>query len=81
MSEELKKLMSQVFSLPTASISDDFSTKTASEWDSLRHMMLVVAIEEQFNVSFTEQEIVELVSIKEIMRVLQQRMGTLAKHS
>jgi acyl carrier protein len=42
----------------------DSSTKTTRNWDSLRHVELVVAIEERYGVSFSASEVFALTSVQ-----------------
>ncbi len=42
-------------------------------WDSLRHMQIVFAIEEKFDLQFTEEEIFRLDSIDKFAEFLKQR--------
>ena len=62
--QKLKKSMSQIFGIPVNKISEDASPDTIEEWDSLRHMNLILALEEAFNVKFLDEDIVELLSYK-----------------
>jgi acyl carrier protein len=46
------------------------------QWDSLRHMNLVVALEEEFRVRFTDQQIDELLSLRLILLTLKELGAT-----
>ncbi len=64
MSEQLSSTLMDVLSVtlrvPADRISDDFSPTDCSNWDSVRHLMLMLAIEDRFEISFSEKEIAEL---------------------
>ena len=69
--DRIKNIMSAVFELPVNQITDDSSPDTIGSWDSLKHMNLVVALEEEFEVEFTDDDIVEMMNyplIKEIVK-------------
>ena len=69
--DRIKNVMSAVFELPVNQITDDSSPDTIGSWDSLKHMNLVVALEEEFEVEFTDDDIVEMMNyplIKEIVK-------------
>ena len=71
LAERIKKVMSAVFEIPMEQIKDDSSVDTIESWDSLKHMNLIVALEEEFNVQFTDDEIIEMMNyllIKEILK-------------
>lgn len=43
-------------------------------WDSLTHIMLVVAVEKHFNVKFTSQETISWNNVGEIIDSIKERM-------
>ena len=62
MEERIKKVMAAVFGISTAQIGEDTSPDTLENWDSLSHMTLTVALEEEFDVEFDTEEIVGMIS-------------------
>jgi acyl carrier protein len=64
MSEQLNSSLVDVVSItlrvPGNQISDNFSPADCANWDSVRHLMLMLAIEDKFQISFSEKEIAEL---------------------
>ncbi len=56
--------MSAVFELPLESINEDASTDNLDNWDSLRHLNLILALEEEFGVSIPDEEVGNLVNFK-----------------
>lgn len=68
--DDLKRVLSAVLGVDPQTVGDALSVDTVPAWDSLRHMNLVLALEEQFNLSFTEAETVEILSYPLIKAVL-----------
>ena len=66
--------MSAVFEISTGEINDESSPDTIESWDSLKHMKMVVALEEEFKVKFTDDNITELINMKLIKAVLLERL-------
>ena len=66
--------MSAVFEISVEQITEDSSPDTIESWDSLKHMNMVVALEEEFNVQFTDDNITELINMKLIKVVLLERL-------
>ena len=56
--------------IPVEKINEDSSPDTIAEWDSLKHMNLILALEEEFGVQFGDEEIVEMLSIELILNTL-----------
>ncbi len=59
--------------LSVEEIREDSSPDTIEAWDSLRHMNLVLALEEAFGVQFTEEEIVEMLNVQLIVDILKDK--------
>ena len=56
--------MAAVFDVPVDTISDDASPHDIPAWDSIKHMNLILALEEEFDIQFDEAEIPTLVNFK-----------------
>ena len=66
----IKNVMSAVFEIPEGNIQDDSSPDTIESWDSLKHMNLVVALEEEFEIEFTDDEIIEMMNYYLIKNII-----------
>lgn len=64
MEKRIKSIMAAVFGIDSADVSDDASPDTIESWDSLRHMKLVLALEEDFGIQFHDDQIPELLNFK-----------------
>ncbi len=67
---KLKETLAGVLGIPAGTIGEDTSMDTVEEWDSLKHLNLVLALEEQFGVSLTEEQSFEILSYPLIKIVL-----------
>ncbi len=68
----LKGVMADILKIDTATIDDETSVDTVEAWDSLRHLNLVLALEAEFDVSFTEEQTVEILNYPLIRIVLEE---------
>ena len=64
--------MSTVLEVPLNEIDENSSSDTISTWDSLKHMNLIIALEQEFGVSFDEDTIPEIQSFSSISSALQE---------
>jgi acyl carrier protein len=69
--DALKRVIGAVLNVEAASVGPESSSDTIEAWDSLRHMHLVLAIEEEFKVSIPDEEAANITSYKLIKLVLQ----------
>ena len=73
MKDKVKKIVASVFNLEVDSIKDDASPDNILNWDSLNHMNLIVSLEEEFKVRFTDEEISEMLNLELILYTIQQK--------
>lgn len=67
----LEKNIADVFALPESSVVDSLRLIDIPTWDSLAHMMLIVRLEEAYEVQFTGDEIADLKSVSDARTILQ----------
>jgi len=60
----IREIMAIVFKVDVAEITDDLSAVNFERWDSLAHMNLLVALEEEFDIRFPDEMLVDLTSVK-----------------
>ncbi len=57
-------ILSNIFNEPIEKINKKSSPDTIASWDSLSHMKLVIALEEEFNIEFSDDQIVDMISVE-----------------
>lgn len=73
MKERVFKVISVVLNIPIDTIKDDSSPDTIEEWDSLKHMNLIVSLEEEFGVEFNDSEIIRMLEVSTIIEILKKK--------
>lgn len=73
MKDKVKKIIASVFNLEVDSINDDASPDNILNWDSLNHMNLIVSLEEEFKIRFTDEDISEMLNLELILYTIQQK--------
>jgi acyl carrier protein len=66
----LRSTVAGVLGVSSDYINDETSMDTMQQWDSMKHLNLVLAIEEVFRVSLTEEQSLEMLSLPLIKLVL-----------
>lgn len=61
--EKIFKVISQVMGVPVEDVNEDSSPDSIPDWDSLRHMNMILALEEEFGLEFTDEQLVEMLSV------------------
>lgn len=73
MEDKIKQIMSNIFRIIEDEINEESSTENIENWDSLNHINLIISIEEQFAVSISEDEMVEMTIFNNIKRILKDK--------
>jgi acyl carrier protein len=73
--DDLRTTIASAFSIPPEHITDDSSSSTISQWDSIGHLNLIAALEAHFDTSFTVDEILEMRNVAAIRSVLEAKLG------
>ena len=68
--DALKKLIATMLNVDVSAINEESSMDNLSNWDSLRHMNLVLALEEEFKVTIPDEDAGNITSYKLIKLVL-----------
>tara|TARA_B100000745_G_scaffold212852_2_gene141090 strand:- start:5054 stop:5281 length:228 start_codon:yes stop_codon:yes gene_type:complete len=68
---EIKQIMADILSIPISEIGDEAHAESIEKWDSLNHMNMMIAIEQQLGIVFTESELVELNSLQSIVESIE----------
>jgi acyl carrier protein len=74
MNDQIKELMANIFEVDVSDIGNDASPETIESWDSLRHMNLIVALEEVFNIQFTDEEMLQMLNFQLISLILKEKL-------
>ena len=69
--KKLTKIMSIVFAIDERKIDTNSSNQNIEAWDSLKHLSLILAIEEEFNIRLTNKEIALINDFKTIVDIIQ----------
>jgi acyl carrier protein len=70
MEDRIKKVMSNVLNVDVSLINNESSPDNIENWDSLKHMNLIIALEEEFEIEFDDDEIVDSMSYATILNIL-----------
>ena len=72
--DKLKKIFSEVFEIKISEINDDSSADNVKKCDSLNHTNLILSLEDEFKISFTADEIIDMLNFKLIKIIVQEKI-------
>ncbi len=70
--ERIKEVMSAVFEVDVDSINEESSQDTIENWDSIKHLDLIVSLEDEFGVSIPLEEVQNMRNVKIIKLTIEE---------
>lgn len=62
--QTLRNIYSDILGVPSSQVTDTLSPDDCEQWDSLTHLKLVAAIEQELNVELSPEEQAEMLSFE-----------------
>lgn len=66
----VRSVLAEVFGMQPDLIGADTSSETVEKWDSLAHVTLVLALEDEFAIHFDEEETLEILNFPLIVKTI-----------
>lgn len=79
MFDEIREMVARIFGVPAGEVSPESSPDTIETWDSLQHLNLVLALEQQYDIQFTPEEIEQLLSVELIVAFVEEKISASAQ--
>ncbi|OGA03354.1 MAG: hypothetical protein A3I00_07845 [Betaproteobacteria bacterium RIFCSPLOWO2_02_FULL_64_12] len=75
MEERIRRIAASVLRVSPARLDAAASSETIETWDSLRHLNLVLALEEDFDLRFTVEDVGRMRTLGEMVKLIQSRLN------
>lgn len=72
--ERVESILRDVLDLPQLEVSSDLTAQDVEEWDSIAHIRVVVAIEQEFKIKFALGELQSLQNVGDMLRLIEKKM-------
>ena len=73
--ERLRRIFADLFSVPLENILPTSSPETIETWDSMHHLELVLALEQEFELQFSPEEIEQLLSFELVVNIVSEKLN------
>ena len=71
----VQKAFSSAFDVDPHSITIDTAPEDVKAWDSMGHVTLASSLEQEFNLVFDVQELMDMENVRQIVRIVEARLG------
>jgi len=68
--EQIVEVLANVLDIPASEIPSDAAPGVIEKWDSLKHLLLVMSLEEEFEIGFSDDELTDLLSLDLIIQII-----------
>jgi acyl carrier protein len=72
-SVKILQILSNVFEVEISTLDENSSIDNIENWDSIRHLNLILALEEEFKISIPDEEVGNLVNFKLIELIINEQ--------
>ncbi len=73
--DKLREVVAAMLELDPADVGPDTSTDTVDTWDSVRHMNLVIALEQAFGITVPDDDVAVMTSYPIILAVVEEQLA------
>lgn len=73
---EIIKILASTFFIDSDKINKNTSMEDIANWDSLKHMTLVISLEEHFKIKFSGEEIIKIDNFAAIKKLIKKKINT-----
>jgi acyl carrier protein len=70
----VKRIVSDIFSVPLSELTAQSSPETIASWDSIGHLDLVLALEQEFGVRLEPNEVPQMGDVEKIGQILKRHL-------
>ena len=75
MLDRARTMVADIFGVPVEQVQPQSSPDTIETWDSINHLNLVLALEQEFGIQFTPEEIEQLLSVELIVALVAEKVS------
>ena len=72
--ERLNSVFRDVFGDDTITVTDSTTAADIEDWESLTHMTLISAVEEEFDISFNMKDVVKMKNVGNMVDIIQKEI-------
>ena len=70
MRERVQKVFREVFDDPELTVSEETVASDIPKWDSLTHIDLIMALEEEFGFQFSSDEVISMACVGDLFAII-----------
>ena len=73
MNDKLNDIVEKILLIDRDQITPELSREDLEDWDSMTHLVLISDIEAEFNISFTDDEVSNILTLDDILKLIEKK--------
>lgn len=73
--DEVASIIAGTLGIDRARVTPELSAEAVDEWDSLNHLRLITAVEKQFAIRMTMEEVMSLANVGDLATIIGRHRG------
>ena len=73
--DRVRGIVADILQVPLAKVGPDSSPQSIATWDSVHHLNLVLALEQEFNLQFEPEEIDQIGNVGQIVTLVSKKVN------
>ena len=73
--DQVRQLVADVLNMPKEALNESSSPDEITSWDSMQHLNIVLAVEQQFDLTLLPEDIESMVSVGRIATLVEEKVG------
>ena len=71
---EIKMLIASILSIDINRLEDKTTINDIASWNSMKHLEIIIQLEQVFNITINEEEVVGLISLGKIIELVKKKL-------
>lgn len=72
MENRVKEVIASILMVDILEVKDESSPETIESWDSLKQMNVIIGLEEEFDIMFTDEQVIDMLNVKLIINIVKE---------
>ena len=77
--ERVRQIAADIFLVPIDEITPSSTQSDIKTWNSVRHLNLILAVEEEFGLMFEQQDLQQVTTLGELSALIESKLARLEK--
>ncbi len=73
MIQKVFEIVARMMGVPADAVNIESSPETLANWDSLRHIKLLLSVEESFGIRFSDDDLVSIKNVRDLLARIEAR--------